>query len=179
MSKEHFPREKPPNLQALLKNSSTQPQEGWGTPSPYLPKRKPSLSCLINRKYLLARRRERRGGEPPGRELALFFLGVPQLLASLGFRVPGIDSANLDWCPLLKASGLDWGSGSSFPLLLSRIDCDGSSFHPEGLHSWLDWLGEGYRFGGLSVYEIPFSLCWFLLREPMGRVWSGGGWGGG
>lgn len=80
MCMEHsFPREEPPNLQALLKNSLTQPQEGWGTPSPYLPKRKPSLSCLINRKYLLARRRggEGRGGEPPGRELAFSLLGGP------------------------------------------------------------------------------------------------------
>ena len=69
-----------------FRQSSRIPQHsqewGWGA-SISTPSQKPSLSCLINRKYLLAGRREGRGTVWK-RELAPSLLGGgPQLLASL------------------------------------------------------------------------------------------------
>lgn len=70
-----FQRENPPNLQAVLKDSSTQPMEGKNSS---IPSPKPSPSCLINRKYLLAGRR--------GAARRSWGGGVPQALASLKLR---------------------------------------------------------------------------------------------
>lgn len=131
---------------------------GGGGASISTPSQKPSLSCLINRKYLLAGRREERGAVWK-RELAPSLLGGgPQLL----------DSFSLSF--IVGSSSRCWGPGRCpLPRLLARtgrwvllhfvtwvgIDSEGSLTPAQSLHSWFDWLGEGYRCGGLSVYETP------------------------
>ena len=107
---EHSSREEPPNLQALLKDSPTQPGGGRGGASSIsTPSQKPSLSCLINRKYLLAGRREERGAVWK-RKLAPSLLGGgPQLLASFSL------------CFIVGSSSRCWGPGRCpLPRLLAR-----------------------------------------------------------